>query len=115
MEECVLKHAAMAVPEETLVPFASELASNSVAILRAFMGSSEAIGRKESLWTGCNCNESKGIQFAAAPAPPASFHSQARMEEAVYNRNLFLHLREDESVSIHPIWVFWVEGHEFVE
>jgi hypothetical protein len=24
-------------------------------------------------------------------------------------------LREDKSVSIQPMWVLWVEGHEFVE
>jgi hypothetical protein len=79
------------------------------------MGSSEAIGRKESPQAGCSCNASQGIYLAAAPAPPASFHSQARNEEGGYNHYLFLHLREDESVSIHPVWVLWVEGHEFVE
>ena len=26
-----------------------------------------------------------------------------------------LYLREDESIAIEPIWVLWIEGHEFVE
>lgn len=33
---------------------------------------------------------------------------------ALLRRNV-LDLREDESIAVEPIWVLWVEGHEFVE
>jgi hypothetical protein len=79
-----------------------------------FLRSSGAIGRNKSLEMGRSCSPLRML-LAAAPSRPVSFHSQPRDEKRGYNRGLLLDLREDESVSIQPVWVLWVEGHGFVE
>lgn len=35
--------------------------------------------------------------------------------ETRHKSDIFQDLREDESISIQPVWVLWVERHEFVE